>query len=90
MSWSLNGVGRPAAVLANLKADVARNRCIEPEQTIRDDVMHAIELALNAMPPSSAVHVTASGSQYAPDSLQPALVVNSLKVDISPLYGFAE
>jgi len=89
MSWSLTAIGKPAPVLAVLKADVARNTCSEPEQSIRAAVMDAIELALNAMPEGYAVQVNAGGSQHRPDSTKPG-IVNSLKVEIVPIYGFAE
>lgn len=89
MSWSLNAVGRPAAVLAKLKQDVATNKCREPEETIRAQAMAAIETALGAYPDSYAVEVRAAGSQYSPDASKQEFV-NSLSVEIKPLFGFVE
>ncbi len=90
MSWSLSAVGKPAAVLAKLKADASRNSCPEPEQTIRAQAMVSMETLLNSLPPGSAVQVNASGSQWVPDSTKPTEAVNTLTFEVKPLFGFVE
>lgn len=88
MSWSVSAIGKPAAVAAKVKADLAVIRCQEPEETIKNHVGAAIEAGLAAFPANYAVRVEANGSQYAPDYQKPAEVQNQLSVKIEPLGVF--
>lgn len=92
MSWSVNAVGRPQAVAAKIKKDLAAITCSEPEETIKNAISSVIATAVEAYPESYAVSVSASGSQgpgYDPDKTgAPMGQVNNLHVNISPLYGF--
>ena len=88
MSWSISAIGKPAAVAAKIKADLSAYECSEPEETIRQTIGNAIAQALEAMPASSAVKVTASGSQS--PSTEPGKFTNSFKAEVENLYGFVE
>lgn len=90
MSWSVNRIGRVGKVREALAEDFGRIKCSEPEETIKAGVAAAIDVALAAFPPSYAVSVAASGSQYAPDSTKPTEFQNQLAVDLKPLFGFVE
>jgi hypothetical protein len=90
MSWSVSAVGKPAAVAAKLAKDFAAIKCSEPEESIKSSVAQAVASALAAFPPNLAVTVSASGSQYAPDSTKPEEKQNQLSVKLDPLYGFIE
>lgn len=87
MSWSFNAIGKPAAVAKKAAEELTRFKCYDPEEAIKANVGAAIAGALAAFPPDYAVRVTASGSQNGSDS---ANVVNTLHVQIEPLYGFVE
>lgn len=91
MSWSVNAVGKPAAVAAKLAIDFSRITCSEPEQTIKNHVAESVAVALAVFPPNYAVRVLASGSQGCPDSSKaPEEKYNQLSVSIEPIYGFVE
>lgn len=90
MSWSVNAIGKPAAVAAKLAKDFANVHCAEPEESIKNAVASAIAAGLAVFPPNMAVQVVASGSQYAPDSSKPTEFQNNLNVKMDPLYGFIE
>jgi hypothetical protein len=87
MSWSIAAVGRPAAVAAKVAEDIAKIKCSEPEESIKNRIGAAIVAACEAMPSASAVRVEANGSQYVP---QGDGVMNSAYMKIEPLYGFVE
>lgn len=89
MSWSFYGVGRPIAVLNKARTEIARIRCAEPEETVKNKLLNIIEASLLAMPDASAVKIEASGSQSS-DSKDPAKFTNDVKLDITPLWGFVE
>jgi hypothetical protein len=91
MSWSFNGVGKPAAVLAKARTDLARIKCAEPEETIKNKVLDILEASLSVMPASTAIDIKASGSQSMVDYSDASKgVSNSLIMEIKPLYGFVE
>lgn len=91
MSWSVNAVGKPAVVAAKIAVDIAKVKCAEPEETIKNKVGSAIAAALAAFPPGLAVRVEAAGSQWAPEpTKKPTEFQNSLSVKLEPLHGFVE
>jgi hypothetical protein len=90
MSWAVSAVGTPQAVSAKIIADLSTSKCAEPEETIKTTIMEALGIALGAFPADVAVSVSASGSQYTPDSSKPDCVLNTLKVTVEPLYGFVK
>lgn len=90
MSWSVNKIGKPGAVRAAVAMELARIKCSEPEESIKNSVASALDAALAAFPPSVVVSVSASGSQYAPDSTKPTEFQNNLMVKLDPVYGFVE
>jgi hypothetical protein len=89
MSWSLNVVGKVAAVRKNAQQALANITCIEPEETIKNAVGRIIDDALCAFPSNVAVQITAGGSQYKPDQHKEG-IINSVSLEIKPLYGFVE
>lgn len=86
MSWSFYGIGKPEAVARKAREDMARQKCHEPEESIKSMALDLIETSLMAMPASSAVHVQASGSQSKNDNG----AVNTFNLKIDPVYGFVE
>lgn len=86
MSWSVARTGKTAAVAAKLAEDFASNKCVEPEETIKNIVATAVATALGAFPPDTAVRVEAAGSQWG----GPTQFQNSLSVKIEPIQGFVE
>lgn len=87
MSWSFNATGKPQAVVAKAKQEFARISCAEPEETARQNALTTICKLLEAMPASSAVNVSASGSQSAQVD---GTFLNNLNLQIQPIYGFIE
>ena len=86
MSWGVLAVGKPAAVATNLAIDFAKNKCVEPEETIRQHVAAALAAGLAVAPPNIAVRVEASGSQGTVDGG----IRNTLSVKMEAVYGFVE
>jgi hypothetical protein len=87
MSWSYRGVGRPKPLAEAAAASLAAVKCAEPEETIKAKVAEIIGTCLAAFPDDGAVEIEAHGSQST-DSSKPGVAVNSLTVNIKPLYGF--
>ncbi len=90
MSWSTNAIGRAAGVAAAIVEQAGKQKCVEPEETIKTTVIEALSLALGSFPATYAVRVTASGSQYAPDVSKPDEKTNTLRVELDPIFGFVE
>lgn len=90
MSWSIQAIGKPAAVRAKLAVEFAKNPCVQPEESMRQNVAIALDIALAVYPPNTVVNVAASGSQHWPDSHKPAEFQNTLNVKLEPVYGFVE
>lgn len=86
MSWSFNAIGRPAAVAAKLKADLARNKCVEPEETIKNTIVDLVGIALAAYPDGAVVKVEAYGSQ----STVLTQSTHSLKLELTTIHEFVE
>lgn len=89
MSWSVSAVGRAAAIAPKLADQFTRNKCSEPEETIKNSVAAALALALAAFPPNFTVKVSAAGSQSIPDAAQPERT-NQLSVTLEPIWGFVD
>ncbi len=87
MSWSFSGVGKPAALADRARASLSNIKCREPEETIKGKVAEIVEECLAAFPAGSAVQIEASGSQSTADD---GTALNSLSLNIKPLYGFVE
>jgi len=92
MSWSINALGKASAVAKKLATDFDRINCLEPEQTIKNQVASSVATALAAFPADFPVRVEASGSQstYGDQSGGPATHLNQLSVKIEPLWGFLD
>lgn len=91
MSWSFYALGKPQAVLKDADTKFDSFKCAEPEETIRQGVYKMITASLLAMPPGSAVEVTASGSQsFQGDTDGNTSFFNQLHLDIKPIYNFFE
>ena len=87
MSWSVSAVGKAPAVAEKI-ATGTNHKCSEPEETIKNAVAAAIATALTAFPADGVVRVEASGSQQTDTATGKA--VNSLKVNVEPVWGFVE
>jgi len=88
MSWYITAVGRPMPVLEAVTAQANAVTCMEPEQSIKATVVAILGQALAAYPPGAAVRVKASGSQSTGHDGKDA--INSLELNIEPLFGFVE
>ena len=84
MSWSVQGMGKPAAVAAELAEDFARIPLMrEPEETGKKAAVSAVAAIVPAFPDSHVVRVECFGSQYTPDSSKaPDKHVNQLTIKI--------
>ena len=87
MSWSTSAFGKPSAVSAKITADLTQYKCTEPEESVKQSALVAIQAALSAQSPTSCVRVEASGSQSG--NAQSGFL-NTLNIKIDPLYGFVE
>lgn len=92
MTWSVSAIGKSQAVKASLAEQFGRIDCLEPEQTIKNDVATAIARALSYFDENAVVKVSASGSQSAVvhDGQSGDEFINSLALLIEPQWGFVE
>lgn len=90
MSWSVNKVGKAAAVAKAVADELAKSKCVEPEESIKNAAAAIVATALAAFPPDTAVHVEAAGSQSSPTYPANGIATNQLTLKITPLYGFVE
>lgn len=89
MSWTVASTGKPAAVAAFVAQQFAAITCAEPEQTIKNSIAQAVDVALKAFPADVPVRVQAHGSQST-NSDRPGVATNQLSVEINPIWGFVE
>lgn len=87
MSWSIMAAGKPKAVAVLIAGQFIRQKCSEPEETIKQGVAKLLDVALQAFPPNAAVTVTASGSQ---SSSTDGNATNQVSVKLEPIYNFVE
>ena len=87
MSWSFGAVGRPAAVAAKVDAAKGQNKCINPEEGLRQAALDLIANSVRAFPDASVVTVEANGHQSTADGER---AQNTLSIKVMPLYGFVE
>lgn len=92
MSWSVSGIGKPAALAAKLADDFTRiSPMKEPEETGKNAASMAIAALVPAFPDSCIVQVEANGSQYTPDSSKtPDKCINSLSIKIQSMGSIVE
>jgi hypothetical protein len=88
MSWGVIAIGRPAAVAAKLEKDFSNIHCEESEESIKNGVAAAVAACLAVLPPTMAVHVEVSGSEFVPDLKYPEEKYTQLTVKLETLYGF--
>ena len=86
MSWSVSAIGRPPAVAAKVADEISRYKCVDPEEGVKQAVGAALAAALAAQDPASVVKVTASGHQQGSGET----AVNTLRVEVEPIFGFIE
>lgn len=86
MSWSVSGVGRASALRDKVAKQFDGINCAEPEQTIKNKVAAIVDISLQAMRGDQAVKVSCSGSQYVDGQGQ----INTVRVEVEPIYGFVE
>jgi hypothetical protein len=92
MSWAVQMVGKPKALIALLPAEFDRVVCDEPEQSIKARARDIVLASLSEYPDDGAVKVAASGSQAREyrEGYDQSKVINSLSIAIEPLWGFQE
>jgi hypothetical protein len=87
MSWYIAVVGKPVGVAREFAAQAERNKCAEPEESIKAGAVALVQKALEGFGEGYAVQLTASGSQYVDAGVVRS---NSLKIDLQPLSGFVD
>lgn len=92
MSWSVSGIGKPAALATKLCEDF---QCIppmqEPEEIGKRAAFDAVNAIVPAFPDSHVVRVECNGTQYTPDSSKsPDKKINSLSIKIESLGALVE
>lgn len=90
MSWSFQATGKSPAVRQEIARQGANGRCSEPEESLRQQALQIIDLALCAQNDNQAVRVEASGNQTYKDWTNKTGLSNQLKVSVEPLYGWVE
>ena len=83
MSWSVNAIGKPAAVAAKLIEEFSRPPCVQPEEDVRQAAAAVVFAAVKAQAANSAVVVIASGNQtpiYGSDGKPTGEVQNTLSI----------
>ena len=93
MSWSVAAIGKVTAVRAELERQFASlSKCVEPEETVKQNVRSSLASALSGFKDDFAVKVGASGSQQKDysDPKNPVAMSNSLNVSVEPIWNFVE
>lgn len=85
MSWSISATGYPAPVLETIKRQIGGNRCSEPEETIKEQIVAVVKASLVVYPSDHPVKVSASGSQ---SSGSDGKYINQFQVSVEPMWGF--
>jgi len=88
MSWSIYVIGKAPAVLKEVERQSAMQKCVEPEEGVRQGACHAIKAALIAQGENVVVRLEASGSQA--EDYTTKIIRNQLRIQIEPLVGFVE
>ena len=86
MSWSFYAIGTPKGVLHKAREEFAKYACAEPEETVRQKVLHQLEAICLSSPDSISIKVEAFGSQGSWDGAH----CHNLTVKIEPVHGFAK
>ncbi len=86
MSWSIVAIGKAPAVLKEVERQSAQQKCVEPEESVRQGAMHVIKAALIAQEPNTVVNLNAYGSQS--EDYTTKAVRNNLNIEVKPMYGF--
>jgi len=95
MSYHITAVGRPIAVGASVVKQVESYGASMPvrEKTLLTAVVEALSAELLQFPPDQPVRLTLTGSQgsaYVNGKTVDGSVVNSMNVQLEPLYGFVD
>ena len=90
MSWSIAVIGRPTAVLAKVKMDLEKQKCAEPEESVKNAFIAAVTAAISGFTEDMVVTVSGNGSQYKPDANNPVKIINSFNMKLDPTYAFVE
>lgn len=92
MSWSVSALGKAPAVAASIADQFSKSSpCVEPEESVRQAAAVLIATSLKAQGTSTAIKVTAAGSQSHVDYSKPEKgVQNFVNMQIEPQYGFVE
>jgi hypothetical protein len=94
MSWSVSAIGKPAGVARAIEDQFARSTpCVEPEETVRQNVRSAIKMAIDSLPDKNvAVRVEASGSMsFEMNGVEPRKVTAStVNVKVETLWNFVD
>jgi hypothetical protein len=88
MSWYMMVTGKPAAAANKIKEEFGRNRCVEPEESFRQDLGALLHKMVLDFPPNLPVKIEASGSQGTGKPGEGN--THSLTLSIASLYGFVE
>jgi len=88
MTWSVSAIGRAPKVREEISRQFTLNKCVEPEESVRQSAAKVIDDALAAQDDNFVVQVSASGSQSSSDWNAKTGVSNSLAISIVPMYGF--
>lgn len=87
MSWGFNRMGKAPAVSVVMNTELSKQKCNEPEESIKADAMKLVDKVLASWPANVAVRVDMQGSQHGPG---PDSVVNQVRIQIDPLNDFVE
>ena len=92
MSWSVAAIGKSDAVKKDIAAQFVRGgKCVEPEESIRQEVAKIINTAVGSIHNSFVVKVAASGSQGYKNYNKPEDgVYNVLNISVEVVHGFVE
>lgn len=86
MSWSINVIGKPAAVAKAASAAMETNKCSIPEEeAYRLDALAYIVKAASQMVGDLIVQAMASGSMWKDGD---TIKSHSLQMEIKPVYGY--
>ena len=92
MSGGVGAIGKSAAVATEIAKQFANGgKCVEPEEGIRQQAAILVGAAIAAQDPTTAIKVSASGSQSTiyKDG-KAAGFQNNLNITVEPQYGFVE
>jgi len=82
MRWSIHANGDARSVAAQVAESMSKQKCAEPEESIKAAALVVIQRVIEATPEGRQITVSAYGSQSRVDSDPPGKASNSISLTV--------